>query len=318
MVTCDIGRCFTKEISYLCYMENEIIQMNDINTYCKYCGFEVLHPLVAVVDMAEAKRNYPECKLNYGLYALWLKQGVGCTIRYGRRNYDYQDGTVVSFAPGQVVQVEPNVGVSSSAIGLLFHPDLIHGTSLGRKIERYSFFSYNDAEALHLSEREREQYLMIIESIKRELSHDIDRHSKELLCDNIGMLLDQCLRFYDRQFITREKVNGDVLADFESRLNAYFSEGQAKRHGFPTVAGMAGELCFSVGYFGDLIKKETGLTAQQYIQNKIIDLAKQELLGTELSVSDIALNLGFEYPQHFTRMFKKVTGKSPSEFRMIA
>ena len=159
---------------------------------------------------------------------------------------------------------------------------------------------------------------MIIESIKRELSHDIDRHSKELLCDNIGMLLDQCLRFYDRQFITREKVNGDVLADFESRLNAYFSEGQARQHGFPTVAGMAGELCFSVGYFGDLIKKETGLTAQQYIQNKIIDLAKQELLGTELSVSDIALNLGFEYPQHFTRMFKKVTGKSPSEFRMIA
>ena len=288
-------------------MENEIIQLNDINTYCKYCGFEVLHPLVAVVDMAEAKRNYPECKLNYGLYALWLKQGVGCTIRYGRRNYDYQDGTVVSFAPGQVVQVEPNVGVSSSAIGLLFHPDLIHGTSLGRKIERYSFFSYNDAEALHLSERERTQYLMIIESIKRELSHDIDRHSKELLCDNIGMLLDQCLRFYDRQFITREKVNGDVLADFESKLN-----------GFPTVAGMASELCFSVGYFGDLIKKETGQTAQQYIQNKIINLAKQELLGTDLSVNEIAYKLGFEYPQHFTRLFKKVTGKSPTEYRLTA
>ncbi|MBQ2331837.1 MAG: helix-turn-helix transcriptional regulator [Bacteroidales bacterium] len=296
----------------------EIVQLNSIPDYCKYCGFEVLHPLVAVVDMAEAQRNYPECKLNYGLYALWLKQGVGCTIRYGRRNYDYQDGTVVSFAPGQVVQVEPNGNESASAIGLLFHPDLIHGTSLGRKIERYSFFSYHDAEALHLSEREREQYLMIIESIKRELRHDIDRHSKELLCDNIEMLLDQCLRFYDRQFITREKVNGDVLADFERILNAYFTEGVARNDGFPSVARMADELHFSVGYFGDLIKKETGQTAQQYIQNKLINLAKEALLGTDLPVSEIALNLGFDYPQHFTRMFKKVTGKSPSEFRMIA
>ena len=295
-----------------------IVQLNSIPDYCKYCGFEVLHPLVAVVDMAEAQRNYPECKMNYGLYALWLKQGVGCTIRYGRRNYDYQDGTVVSFAPGQVVQVEPNGETSASAIGLLFHPDLRHGTSLGRKIERYSFFSYHDAEALHLSEREREQYLMVIESIKRELRHDIDRHSKELLCDNIEMLLDQCLRFYDRQFITREKVNGDVLADFERILNAYFTEGVARNNGFPSVARMADELHFSVGYFGDLIKKETGQTAQQYIQNKIIHLAKEALLGTDLPVSEIALNLGFEYPQHFTRMFKKVTGKSPSEFRLIA
>lgn len=307
-----------QRFDYLCICMEEIVQLNSIPDYCKYCGFEVLHPLVAVVDMAEAQRNYPECKLNYGLYALWLKQGVGCTIRYGRRNYDYQDGTVVSFAPGQVVQVEPNGETSASAIGLLFHPDLIHGTSLGRKIERYSFFSYHDAEALHLSEREREQYLMIIESIKRELRHDIDRHSKELLCDNIEMLLDQCLRFYDRQFITREKVNGDVLADFERILNAYFTEGVARNNGFPSVARMADELHFSVGYFGDLIKKETGQTAQQYIQNKLINLAKEALLGTDLPVSEIALNLGFEYPQHFTRMFKKVTGKSPSEYRLIA
>lgn len=307
-----------QSFGYLCISMEEIVQLNSIPDYCKYCGFEVLHPLVAVVDIADAKRNYPECKLNYGLYALWLKQGVGCTIRYGRRNYDYQDGTVVSFAPGQVVQVEPNGNESASAIGLLFHPDLIHGTSLGRKIERYSFFSYHDAEALHLSEREREQYLMVIESIKRELRHDIDRHSKELLCDNIEMLLDQCLRFYDRQFITREKVNGDVLADFERILNAYFTEGVARNNGFPSVARMADELHFSVGYFGDLIKKETGQTAQQYIQNKLINLAKEALLGTDLPVSEIALNLGFEYPQHFTRMFKKVTGKSPSEFRMIA
>ena len=299
-------------------MENKIIQLNDINTYCKYCGFEVLHPLVAVVDMAKAARNYPDGKLNFGVYAVWLKQGAGCSIKYGRRNYDYQEGTVVSFAPGQVVQIQNGDGTSGTGIGLLFHPDLIHGTSLGKKIERYTFFSYYDAEALHLSEREREQYLLTIDSIKRELEHAIDKHSRELLCVNIEMLLDQCLRFYDRQFITREKVNGDVLADFESKLNAYFAEGQAKQNRFPTVAGMASELCFSVGYFGDLIKKETGQTAQQYIQNKIINLAKQELLGTDLSVNEIAYKLGFEYPQHFTRLFKKVTGKSPTEFRMAS
>lgn len=297
-------------------MEKEIVQLNSIADYCKYCGFELLHPLVAVVNMADAKRNYPECKLNYGLYALWLKQGVGCTIRYGRRNYDYQDGTVVSFAPGQVVRVEPNDGVSASAIGLLFHPDLIHGTSLGRKIERYSFFSYNDAEALHLSERERAQYLSIIEIIRGELEHAIDKHSRELLCDHIELLLDLCMRFYDRQFITREKVNGDVLADFERELNDYFASGYASLRGFPSVAWMADKLHFSVGYFGDLIKKETGQTAQQYIQNKIIDLAKQELLGSDLPVSEIALRLGFDYPQHFTRMFKKMTGIAPSEYRV--
>lgn len=299
-------------------MEQDIIQLNDINTYCKYCGFEVLHPLVAVVDMAKAARNYPDGKLNFGVYAVWLKQGVGCSIKYGRRNYDYQEGTVVSFAPGQVVQIQNGDGTSGTGIGVLFHPDLIHGTSLGKKIERYTFFSYYDAEALHLSEREREQYLLIVDSIKRELEHAIDKHSRELLCDNIEMLLDNCLRFYDRQFITREKVNGDVLADFESKLNAYFAQGLAKQNGFPTVAGMASELCFSVGYFGDLIKKETGQTAQQYIQNKIINLAKQELLGTDLSVNEIAYKLGFEYPQHFTRLFKKVTCKSPTEFRMAS
>ena len=306
------------EFSYICRRMDKIVQLNSISDYCKYCGFEVLHPLAAVVDLAEAKRNYPECKLNYGLYALWLKQGVGCNIRYGRKNYDYQDGTVVSFAPGQVVQVEPNDGVSSSAIGLLFHPDLIHGTSLGRRINQFTFFSYDDAEALHLSERERAQYLGIIESIKEELGHAIDRHSRILLCDHIELLLDLCMRFYDRQFITREKVNGDVLADFERILNAYFSEGEARNNGFPSVASMADELHYSVGYFGDLIKKETGQTAQQYIQNKIIDLAKEDLLGTNLPVTEIALRLGFDYPQHFTRLFKKVTGKSPSEFRMIA
>ena len=145
-----------------------------------------------------------------------------------------------------------------------------------------------------MSERERAQYLSIINSIREELEHAIDKHSRELLCDYIELILDLCMRFYDRQFITREKVNGDVLSDFERELNAYFASGFASLRGFPSVAWMADKLHFSVGYFGDLIKKETGQTAQQYIQNKIIDVAKQELLGSDLPVSEIAFRLGFE------------------------
>lgn len=147
-------------------MGNDFIYLNSIETYCKYCGFEVRHPMVAVVDMAQARRNYPECKLNYGFYALWLKQGVACSLKYGRRKYDYQEGTVVSFAPGQVVKVEQEQGMVNSSIGLLFHPDLIHGTSLGKKITNYSFFYYDEAEALHLSGDERAEYLAVLGLLK--------------------------------------------------------------------------------------------------------------------------------------------------------
>ena len=301
---------------YFCSMENEIILLDSIETFNRVCGFETLHPLVAIVNMAEAKGNFGHARLNYGLYALWLKNGVGCRMKYGRRYYDYQEGTVVSLAPGQMVQTEPlDTATTPQAIGLLFHPDLIHGTTLSRKMERYTYFSYDEAEALHLSERERHDYMEILDSIRKELDHPIDKHSRELLCDRIGLLLDLCLRFYDRQFITREVVNKDLLADFDRHLNAYFKEGLAAQKGLPTVAYFADKLCLSTGYFGDLIKKETGMTAQRYIQNKIIDLSKRDLLGSDLPVAEIAYSLGFDYPQHFTRLFKKQTGFSPTEYR---
>ena len=301
---------------YFCNMENEIVILDSVEKFNRHCGFETLHPMVSIVDMSQSKNDFGRVRINYGIYALWLKNGVGCSLKYGRRHYDYAEGTVVSFAPGQVVQAEPtNPDVLPQSIGLLFHPDLIHGTSLSRKMERYTFFSYDEAEALHLSERERHDYMDILDSISKELHHPIDKHSRELLCDRIGLLLDLCLRFYDRQFITREVVNQDLLAAFDRYLNAYFKEGLATRKGFPTVAYFADKLCLSTGYFGDLIKKETGMTAQRYIQNKIIDLSKRDLLGSTLSVSEIAYSLGFDYPQHFTRLFKKQTGLSPTEYR---
>ena len=301
---------------YFCSMENEIVILDSIEKFNRQCGFETLHPLVAVVDMTEAKNDYRSARLNYGLYALWLKNGVGCSLKYGRRHYDYAEGTVVSFAPGQMVQTEAtDTSSTPQSIGLLFHPDLIHGTALSHKMERYTFFSYYEAEALHLSERERRDYMEILGSIQAELNHSIDKYSRELLCDRIGLLLDLCLRFYDRQFITREVVNKDLLADFDRHLNAYFKEGLAAQKGLPTVAYFADKLCLSMGYFGDLIKKETGMTAQRYIQNKIIDLSKRDLLGSDLPVAEIAYSLGFDYPQHFTRLFKKQTGFSPTEYR---
>ena len=301
---------------YFCSMENEIVILDSIEKFNRQCGFETLHPLVSVVDMAEAKGDFGTARLNYGLYALWLKNGVGCSLKYGRRHYDYAEGTVVSFAPGQMVQTEAIDNNSKpQSIGLLFHPDLIHGTTLSRKMERYTYFSYDEAEALHLSERERHDYMEILDSIRKELDHPIDKHSRELLCDRIGLLLDLCLRFYDRQFITREVVNKDLLADFDRHLNGYFKEGMAARKGLPTVAYFADKLCLSTGYFGDLIKKETGMTAQRYIQNMIIDLSKRDLLGSDLPVAEIAYSLGFDYPQHFTRLFKKQTGFSPTEYR---
>ena len=301
---------------YFCGMGNEIVILDSIEKFNRQCGFETLHPLVSIVDMSQSKNDFGRSRMNYGIYALWLKNGVGCSLKYGRRHYDYAEGTVVSFAPGQMVQTEAiEKNSTPQSIGLLFHPDLIHGTALSRKMERYTFFSYDEAEALHLSERERHDYMEILESIHKELDHPIDKHSRELLCDRIGLLLDLCLRFYDRQFITREVVNKDLLADFDRHLNTYFKEGLAARKGFPTVAYFADKLCLSTGYFGDLIKKETGMTAQRYIQNKIIDLSKRDLLGSTLSVSEIAYSLGFDYPQHFTRLFKKQTGLSPTEYR---
>ena len=191
---------------------------------------------------------------------------------------------------------------------LCFDPELIYGTSLGRSIKDYSYFSYEVNEALHLSERERALFIDCLEKIRQELEHSIDRLSKRLIATNIELLLDYCLRFYERQFITREPVNRDLLTRFESLLDNYFSSGKAQNAGLPTVKYCASELCLSSGYFGDLIKKETGKSAQTYIQSKVMDVAKGCLLDTEKSISQISYELGFQYPQHFTRLFKKSSG----------
>lgn len=294
---------------------DQIIQLDSIDTYNRLYGLPTLHPLVAVVDLTKATRMLNHVKVNYGIYALFLKNGVNCTLKYGRRNYDYQEGTIVSFAPGQTVEVEMfDNEISPEVYGLLFHPDLIHGTSLGNKIGQYTFLDYAQNEALHLSEKERDIIIDCLHKIEYELDYPVDKHSRSLLNAHIELVLDYCLRFYDRQFCTRAKVNSDILTRFEQLLNDYFN-GDESKNGLPSVKFFADKICLSPGYFGDLIKKETGRTAQEYIQRKVIEQSKHRLLGSGQSVSEVAYSLGFQYPQHFIRLFKRETGVTPGEYR---
>lgn len=230
--------------------------------------------------------------------------------------YDYQEGTLVCLAPGQVIGFEDN-GEKFQPKGwaLVFHPDLIRGTMLGRNMKEYTYFSYEVNEALHLSETERSLVVDSLRKIRLELGHAIDRHSRRLVTTQIEVLLDYCLRFYERQFITRAHVNHDVLTRFERLLDDYFAEGRARSEGLPTVKYCAGQLCLSPNYFGDLVKRETGRTAQEHIQLKLLEVAKERVLDPGRTIGEIAYELGFQYPQHFTRMFKKLTGQTPNEYR---
>jgi len=297
-------------------MPNEIIYIDAVDKYNKMYGIETLHPLVSIVHHEKFPKGKNILNLHYEVYAIFLKHGEGCSIRYGREKYDYKDGTIVCFKPGQTITVKWDDSLPMPpSIGLLFHPDIIHGTPLGRHIYDYTFFNYDQHEALHLSEREQKIIADTMESIQEELAQPIDKHSQGIISDRIKLVLDYCLRFYDRQFITRHHVNNDIISKFERLLSEYFTGDQTKENGLPTVAYFADKVCLSTGYFGDLIKKETGQTAQNYIQNYVINYAKHLIKDSSLSISQISDNLGFQYPQHFTRMFKNKIGMTPNEYR---
>jgi len=292
-------------------------RFDTVNDYNTFNNNETLHPLVSVVDLSKASPRQAS-NMYFGFYTVFLKEVKCGDLRYGRHTYDYQEGTLVFIAPGQVVRVD-NSGETYQPKGyaLVFHPDLIHGTSLGRHIQDYTFFGYQSNEALHLSERERKIVLDCFSKIEYELEHAIDKHSKKLIVDNIELLLNYCVRFYDRQFITRDNVHKGILERFEYLLNGYFHTDKPQTIGLPSVAWCAGELNLSSNYFGDLIKKETGKTAQEYIQVKLIDVAKEKISDPDKSVSQVAYELGFKYPQHFTRLFKQRVGQSPNEYRSL-
>lgn len=295
---------------------DKILNLDSIDLYNKLYGLETLNPLVSVIDLNKATSSVDLIRFNYGIYALYLKLEKACDIKYGRQTYDYQEGTIVCFAPGQTAETNPTTDkVQVNAHGILFHPDLLRGTSLGKSIKKYTFFSYEVNEALHLSEEERSIVMDCLKIIRMELEHGVDKHSKTLLVNHIELLLNYCMRFYERQFITRGKTNRDVLTRFENLLDEYFESALAEQDGLPTVKYFADKLCLSSNYFGDMFKKETGKSPQEYIQEKVIELAKERISDTADTVSQIAYSLGFQYPQHFCRLFKKRVGYTPSEYR---
>jgi len=253
-----------------------------------------------------------------GVYAVFLKNIRCGNITYGCHPYDYEDGTLVFISPGQVYGIDSNgVAVKPSGYGLIFHPDLIKGTHLGKNIRDYTFFSYEVNEALHLSKKERKTIVDCLEKIAAEIEQNIDKHSKTLVVSNIELFLNYCMRFYDRQFITRTNENKDIVVRFENLLNDYFISGKSEHLGLPNVAYCAEQLHLSANYFGDLIKKETGSTALDYIQARLVDEAKTRLFDHSKNFSEIASDLGFKYQQHFTRLFKQKTGLTPKEYRNL-
>jgi AraC-like DNA-binding protein len=297
-------------------MDN-IVRIEEVFQYNELMGIKNMHPLVSVIDFSNVK-PVQHLKKYLGLYVIYLKDTKCGDIRYGRNIYDYKEGTLVFTAPGQIMDIDgQGEFIQPMGWALVFHPNLIHGTSLGRNIKNYNFFSYEVYEALHISEQERQIVIDCFNKIEIELRHAIDKHSQTLVVANIELLLSYCVRFYDRQFIMRSKLNNDILSKFENLLDSYFGSDKPLTLGLPTVKYCADQLFLSPNYFGDLIKKETGKSAQEHIQLKLVDLAKERIFDMSKSVSEIAYELGFKHPQNFTRMFKSEIGLTPNEYRSL-
>lgn len=296
------------------YRYNTVQEYNELNNH------ETLHPLVSVIDFSKANpRSWDgnrKVSLHFGIYCIFLKNVMCGDLTYGRHTYDYQEGTLVFVSPGQILGLETDgKPYQPKGLGLVFHPDMIHGTPLAGHIHGYNYFSYATNEALHVSEREKLIVKDCFSKIGYELQQGIDKHSKKLIAANIELFLNYCERFYDRQFITRNHVGKGILEKFEGLLNGYFSSDKPQQIGLPTVAYFADQLHLSANYFGDLIKKETGKSAKEFIQDRLIEVAKHKTYGTQKTVSEIAYELGFKYPQHFTRLFKQRVGCTPKEYR---
>jgi AraC-like DNA-binding protein len=280
------------------------------------------HPLVSVVRTADFKPtiDFRDLRVINNLYQITLKQ-LGCgNLMYGKNSYDYEEGTLVFTSPGQVTVFEgemPNDNENDKGWTLAFHPDLIRKSKFSDKMDGYSFFQYDVNEALHVSDEELRTIEDILDKIVKEYSQNLDKHSQNLIISNIELLLDYCTRFYDRQFYTRANLNTDIVSRFERLLKAHYRSDELQSIGTPTVQYLAKEMSFSSNYLSDLLKKETGKTALEHIHLFVIERAKNILLNSNQSISEIGYSLGFEYPQHFSNLFKAKTGMSPGEYRNL-
>ncbi|MCS3794806.1 helix-turn-helix domain-containing protein [Niastella sp. OAS944] len=275
------------------------------------------HPLISVVNHTEFYTERPEEDglYRFGFYAISCKKFEGL-LHYGKSHYDFREGSLMFTAPGQVLGGGPSCKVYEGW-ALFIHPDLLHGTALGKKMHQYSFFQYEVNEALHISEEEDKIVKDCVDKIAREYTQTIDKHTQALIVSNIELLLNYCNRFYDRQFYTRAKVNSDVVQRFETLLKDYFGQGTLIEAGLPPVTYFSSKLNLSPNYLSDLLQKSTGKSTVEHIHLELIEKAKSLLWGSEGSISEIAYELGFEHPSHFTKIFKAKTGKSPSEYRNL-
>lgn len=300
---------------------SDIIHISTISQIHNALGLEKpKHPLVSVLPIDDRMTQYDYGGHTYlfGFYQVSLKEGLTGSMDYGRNSYDFQEGTMTFLRPNQTIKINNNPAEQGgSGWTLLFHPNLIRKSELGKVIDQYSYFSYESNEALHLSDEEKQSLTEISKNIQKEYAHFIDQHSQELIVSNIKLLLDYCRRYYDRQFNTRTNLSKDFIAEFERLLREYFEQEKQLEFGIPTVKYCGEQLSMSGHYLSDMLRKETGKSAQSHIHEVIIDKAKTKLLGSPDPVGQIAYDLGFEYPQHFSKLFKSKTGTSPGEFRNL-
>jgi len=299
---------------------SEIFTVESIGQMVKSMGRDDLkHPLIYAVDVNDF--NMPSdmhgIKITTTFYSIFLKD-ADCAINYGRNRYDFNEGVLSFFAPGQVSSFDEREKTESTyGWGLFFHPDLIRKSNLGKTIKDYNFFSYDVHEALHLSKKEEDILNDSIEKIQFELDQNIDGHSQSLLISNIELLLNYCNRFYERQFHTRTNHHKDVVSQVESLIHNYYENKKQHDTGPLSIQFLADQIHLSPNYLSDLLKKETGKNTKEHINDYLVDVAKTELLNSSANVSEIAYDLGFNYPHYFSRLFKKNTGKTPQEYREL-
>jgi AraC-like DNA-binding protein len=278
-----------------------------------------LHPLITIIrEFPTVDFSFSNVKMTSDLFLIGLKGNVSGSFKYGRNSYDYEEGTLAFLAPNQVLTFdEAQKEANEGGWNIIFHPDLIRKSELGKTIKDYSFFDYDINEALHVADKERVMLTSLMQLIETELEQNIDKHSQELIIANLESMLKYCRRYYDRQFYTRTNQSKDFIMRFEEYLETYFTSNTLKEKGLPTLDQCGKALQMSGSYLSDLLRVETGKSAKGHIHSYIIEKAKTLLLNSNTSVSNIAYELGFEYPQHFSKLFKSKTGANPSEYRNL-
>lgn len=297
----------------------EFFHIKSISEVHRVFGFaKPLHPLISIIrEWPETDFDFGNTKMTSDLYLLGMKGDVRGTFRYGRNSYDYEEGTLTFLAPNQVAKFDSEAETDRNGWNILFHPDLIRKSELGKTIHSYSFFNYEVNEALHVSDNEKKMLTELVDRIEIELQQNIDKHSQDLIVQNIETLLKYCHRYYDRQFYTRTNLNKDLVTHFEQYLEGYFSSEKLAVNGIPTIGQCGEAMHLSGSYLSDLLKVETGRSAKDHIHRFILEKAKTLLMNSSESVKEVAFSLGFEYPQHFSKLFKLKTGMSPSEYRNL-